>query len=113
MRLLKSETLKMPNISRMSECGDSYLVKYHYLVVKKDIPRLDRNTQQRIKTGIERKLTTNPEVFSEPLRKSLRGYRKLRVGDYRVVLKIESKTVFILLIEHRSVVYKEIHKRIF
>ena len=89
-----------------------YEVKYHYLVVKKDILKLSGDGRAIIKKQIEVKLTTRPEVFGKPLRQSLKGYRKLRVGDYRIIFKIVGRVVFILLIEHRSVVYQEVFKRI-
>lgn len=89
-----------------------FTIKYHYLVVTRDIPKLGADVRKRIKASIEQKLAAHPETFGVPLRRSLSGYRKLRVGDYRVVFKIEQSTVYILLIEHRSVAYKEIHKRV-
>lgn len=88
-----------------------FAIKYHYLVVTRDIPKLGADARRRIKASIEQKLTVHPEIFGVPLRRSLKGYRKLRVGDYRVVFKIERSTVSILLIEHRSVVYKEMPGR--
>lgn len=88
-----------------------FTIKYHYLVVTHDIPKLGTDIRKRISASIEQKLAVHPEIFGIPLRRSLKGYRKLRVGDYRVVFKIERSTVSILLIEHRSVAYKEMHKR--
>lgn len=88
-----------------------YAVKYHPDVVSVDIPKLDRAVRERVKSNIERKLLTAPEVFGLPLRKSLKGHRKLRVGDYRVVFRIDRKVVYILVIEHGSVVYKKMAKR--
>jgi mRNA interferase RelE/StbE len=85
----------------------SFVIEYHKSVAQKDIPKLSREVKNRIKKDIERKLTTHPEVFGKPLRKSLKGYRKLRSGDYRIVFRIEKNTVKIILIEHRSVVYKK------
>lgn len=82
------------------------------MVVKNDISKLDKESRAKIKKTIEQKLVASPEIFGKPLRKSLKGYRKLRVGDYRIVFKIAKKTVCILIIEHRSIVYKEIFKRI-
>lgn len=82
-----------------------YTVQYHPLVVRQDIPKLDAMMRRRIKRAIEQKLTTNPETFGAPLRRSLRGYRKLRIGDYRVVYRITGATVYILAIMHRSIVY--------
>lgn len=91
--------------------NNAYEIKYHPLVVNKDIQKISAENRFKIKTSIEKKLTAHPEIFGKPLRKSLKGYRKLRIGDYRVVFKIKGKIIFILLIEHRSIVYKEIIKR--
>ncbi|MEW6096323.1 MAG: type II toxin-antitoxin system RelE/ParE family toxin, partial [bacterium] len=41
----------------------------------------------RIRKAIEQRLATDPVKYGEPLRRSLQGYRKLRVGDYRVIYK--------------------------
>lgn len=88
-----------------------YGLKYHHLV-KNDIAKIDRENRNRIKKSLEQKLSIDPLTFSLPLRKSLKGYRKLRAGDYRIVLKVENKTVFILAIKHRSTIYKESQKRV-
>ena len=53
----------------------------------------------------------HPELYSEPLRQTLKTYRKLRVGDYRVVLKVEDRVVTILAICHRRHVYQRAQKR--
>lgn len=95
----------MPAPNRGDAAGAGYAVQYHPLVVRQDIPKLDAVMRRRIKGAIEHKLTTDPETFGVPLRRSLRGYRKLRVGDYRVVFRISGATVYILAIMHRSVVY--------
>lgn len=86
-------------------------IQYHEAVVKEDIIKLSSDWKIKIKAAIENKLSRNPEVFGKPLRKSLKGYRKLRVGDYRVIFRIEEKTIKIFTIQHRSVVYKIIIKR--
>ncbi len=90
----------------------NFEILYHESVVKKDIPRLSPEWKKKIKSAIEKKLTSHPEVHGKPLRKSLKGYRKLRIGDYRVIFSIETKTIKIFIIQHRSVVYKIIKKRI-
>jgi len=43
-----------------------------------------------------------PELYGKPLRRSLKGYRKLRVGDYRVIFRIEKHFIKIFVIQHRS-----------
>ena len=90
----------------------TYAVKYHPLVVKQDIPALDETWRERIKTAIEQKLIPAPDLFGIPLRRSLKGHRKLRVGDYRIVFRLEKKTVVILAILHRSNVYQQVAGRV-
>jgi mRNA interferase RelE/StbE len=40
-----------------------------------------------------------------PLRGTLKGYWKLRVGDYRVVFKVAGQEVWVLTILHRRDVH--------
>lgn len=89
----------------------SYAVKYHRLVVRDDIPKLDSVIKSRIKAAIEQKLTTRPDIFGVPPRHSTKGHRKLRVGDYRIIFRIEGRKVKISIIEHRSVIYKMLLNR--
>lgn len=89
----------------------SYVIAYHEDVVRIDISKLSSSFRQRIKAAIEEKLIIHPELFGLPLRRSFKGYRKLRVGDYRVIFCIEKMTVKIFMIEHRSRVYKEMKRR--
>lgn len=83
-----------------------YTIQYSTLLNPKEIARFPKKDLRTIKRAIEEKLTTRPEVFGKPLRFSLRGHRSLRVGDYRVIFRIDETTVKILVIAHRSVVYK-------
>lgn len=92
--------------------GVIFAIHYHELVVREDIPRLSSEWKEKIKQAIESRLASNPEIYGKPLRQSLKGYRKLRVGDYRVIFRIQGTAVKILIIQHRSVVYKMIQKRI-
>lgn len=87
-------------------------VLYHEEVVKKDIPNLSADWRKKIRGAIEAKLMTKPEVYGKPLRRSLKHYRKLRVGDYRVVFRIEAQQVKIFIIQHRSKVYTNVNKRV-
>lgn len=90
----------------------TFEVRYHHLVLREDIPKLSKSWGTQIKQAIENKLMIKPEIFGKPLRKSLKGYRKLRVGDYRVVFRIEKNAIKIFAIQHRSVIYNAIHKRL-
>ncbi len=80
-------------------------IKYHKTVISDDISKLSPDIKNRIKKAIEEKLVFHPDVFGKPLRKSLKGYRKLRVGDYRAIFRIKNKTILIFAIGHRSVIY--------
>ncbi len=91
--------------------GLVYTVLYHPLVLKKDIPSIDQASKIRIRKAIEAKLMGKPALFGIPLRQSLKGYRKLRVGDYRIVFRIKGTTIIILAILHRSLVYQVAQKR--
>jgi len=89
-----------------------YKIRYHPLVKEKDLPRIDSSIKTRIKNAIERKLIVDPIKYSDPLKRTLKGYRKLRVGDYRIVYKIETEYIFILGICHRKEIYKRTELRI-
>ncbi len=90
----------------------TYSLHYHALVASLDIPALPHEWRQRIRRAIEERLTTHPEIYGKPLRRSLKGYRKLRVGDYRVIFRIERDAVKIFVIQHRSRVYATADKRL-
>jgi mRNA interferase RelE/StbE len=82
-----------------------YDILYVDKVVSEDLPNILEPWRNEIRLAIEKKLMTRPEVYSRPLRRSLKGYRKLRVDEYRIILRIEEKKVKIFVIQHRSKVY--------
>ncbi len=88
-----------------------FTLRYHPAVHSDDLPLIDRKMKDRIRRAIEERLQTLPHEYGEPLRKTLKGYWKLRVGDYRVVFKIMESEVWILGIRHRKNVYQAIDKR--
>lgn len=90
----------------------SFTLRYHPAVRSDDLPLIDRKMKDRIRRAIEERLQALPYEYGEPLRKTLKGYWKLRVGDYRVVFKIVKSEVWILGIRHRKEIYKDIDKRI-
>ncbi len=83
----------------------AYRIVYHPAVLAEDIPSINRNLQRRLVQAIERRLTTEPTVYGAPLRHRLKGYWKLRVGDYRIVYEVVGQEVRILRIDHRKDVY--------
>ena len=88
-----------------------YEVFYHP-EIEKDLHRIPQNIKETIKRAIEERLLNDPAVVSQPLRRDLKGYRKLRVGDYRVIHKIHGNSILILKIGHRKEVYNKILSRI-
>ncbi len=88
-----------------------YLVRYHPLV-RKDLSTINTTIKAKIKNAIERRLMVDPIKYGDPLRKTLKGYRKVRVGDYRIVYKIEGEYIYILGIRHRKEIYKKVELRI-
>jgi len=90
----------------------TYEVLYVAKVVKDDIPKISGLYKNRIKIAIETKLVNKPDLYGKPLRKSLKGYLKLRVGDYRIIFRIENTKVKIFAIAHRRIVYEIVHGRI-
>ena len=89
--------------------GNKYIIKYLDVVVKEDIPNLQLPIRVMIKRAIEERLMIDPIGFGKPLRYSLKGHRRLRVSDYRIVYRIDvdSNTVVIISIKHRKDVYDE------
>ena len=88
-----------------------FTLHYHPTVRVEDLPLIDRKTKNRIRKAIEERLQTAPHDYGEPLRKSLKGYWKLRVGDYRIVFQVIEFEVWIPGIRHRKSIYRDIDAR--
>ena len=84
-----------------------YGIRYHHKV-KEDVKSLDRQTKEKIKKAIEEKLTTEPLIYGERLKGTLRDLWKLRVESYRVIYILEEDTVYVLGILHRREAYKNV-----
>ena len=89
-----------------------YTLVYHPEVKTKDVPALNRDVRKRIQRAIESRLTVEPQRYGEPLRRTLKGYWKQRVGDYRVVFRIVRNQIWIFGIMRRRDVYQRIEKRL-
>ena len=95
----------------MSKPGSSHQFTIVYLdnVVEEDIPALPKTMRELIKKAIETRLTVEPIGLGKPLRYSFVGHRRFRVGDYRIVYRVDVKShvVTIVFIKHRKDVYEE------
>ena len=86
-----------------------YTIEYLTVVAKEDIPALPKSARTMIKKAIEERLMVDPIGFGKPLRYSLKGHRRLRVSDYRIVYRIDdsTNTVIVVAIKHRKDVYED------
>jgi len=90
----------------------AFALLYHPDVARADLVPIPLNVRERIADALARRLREAPERFGHPLRGTLKGYWKLRVGDYRVVYQIVGAEVWILAILHRRQVYEDVLRRI-
>lgn len=87
-----------------------YILKYHK-TLKEDLNKLDKFSRSRIRRAIESRLLSDPIKYGQSLKGTLKGFRKLRIGDYRVVYKVVKKEIIILGIRHRRDIYDVIVNR--
>ncbi len=90
---------------------EKYKITYHPKVHKIDIPRLG-SIAKRLLFVIYQKLTLYPENYGLPLRSPLKGYWKLRIGDYRAIYEVVNNEVKIQVMGHRKEVYEIAKKRL-
>lgn len=90
----------------------AYSLIYHPDVARHGLPKISRNIQHTIRRAIEERLSLEPFLAGEPLRQSLKGHRKLRVGDYRIIYRVEATAIIILKIGHRREVYTKVFSRL-
>lgn len=85
-----------------------YIIEYDVDIVEK-LQVLPKSIKEMIRKAIEKKLTVDPVAFGKPLRYSLKGYRRLRVGDYRVTYKIIEDKVLVIIVDldHRKDIYED------
>jgi mRNA interferase RelE/StbE len=66
--------------------------------VDDDLTSVGQGAARRIVKAIDKKLTTEPLKFDEPLSDNLGIFRKLRIGDYRVVYQVIQKKVIVYVL---------------
>ena len=88
-----------------------YKLVYHPDVLKIDFQNIPANIKTRIRKAIETRLQADPISYGRPLRQSLKGHRRLRVGDWRVIYRVDASMVIILKIGSRKDVYDKAFHR--
>ncbi|WP_310732642.1 MULTISPECIES: type II toxin-antitoxin system RelE family toxin [Wolbachia] len=86
-----------------------YDIVYSKNFTERDFPNLPKTIRSRITKAINERLTTDPIKFGKPLRGRLKGYRRIRISDYRVIytVNIAKHKVFVATAGHREDVYSK------
>ena len=74
-------------------------IKIHKLVFSEDFKSISHPDQKIILKDIRKKLTLNPMGYGKPLLGALKGYWRLRAGDYRVIYKIKEDIIEVSVIK--------------
>lgn len=78
---------------------------------QKELKKLDKYTQKIILLWLNKNLEgcDNPRIHGKPLTANRVGQWRYRIGDYRLIAKIEDERLVILVIKlgHRREVYDE------
>ena len=86
-----------------------YSVEYTRTAVKQ-LKKMDKKIVALILTFVEEKLVAceNPRSIGKALRGNLNDIWRYRVGDYRIIAKIEDELVIITIVEigHRKDMYE-------
>lgn len=78
--------------------------------VENDLRRLGRPVRQRIAAALRERIAplADPRDIGAPLVGEWTGYWRYRIGDYRLIARIEDERVVILIVRiaHRRDVYR-------
>lgn len=87
-------------------------MKYRVLIeskAKKQISKLDPFASNRIKNWINFNLSgcTDPYIYGKALKGNLGKYWRYKVGDYRILAKIDDEKIIIAIVQvgHRKNIY--------
>ena len=89
----------------------TWRILYHHLV-EEDLESVGPSAARRIVKAIDAKLTRSPMDFGLPLSGNLANFRKLRIGDYRVVYQVREKTIIVYVLAVGPRRDKEIYRAV-
>ncbi|MAG12567.1 type II toxin-antitoxin system mRNA interferase toxin, RelE/StbE family [bacterium] len=77
---------------------------------KADCEKLDSRVRKRVLEKLEWFIVNFEHVTPIPLGEPLRGFFKLRVGDWRIIYEVESgeHLVTVHVVDHRNKIYKRL-----
>ncbi len=72
-----------------------------------DLRKVPKSNLLQIRTAIETRLTIDPVALGKPLRGNLKGYLRLRVGDWRIIYQVrQDYSVLIVAVGNRKDIYQ-------
>ncbi len=74
---------------------------------ERDLGRIDPQNACRINRYLRDRVAPDPRALGGPLKGQLRAFWRYRVGDYRILAKVEDEHLLVLVVKigHRSEVY--------
>jgi len=76
----------------------TYRIVIDELVLKKDFRKIGLEDQRKIIRAIRQRLATRPQDYGKPLRGELKGFWKLRVGQFRIIYEIHEGQVIVSVV---------------
>lgn len=76
-----------------------WTVKIHKLVLSEDFKSISSENQRFIFQNIRKKLTLDPLNYGKSLTGELKGYWRLRAGDFRIIYKINQNDIEVLVVK--------------
>lgn len=78
--------------------------------LEKSLKKIDIAARKRIFNFLRTRVAVveNPRILAEPMKGDFSGLCRYRVGDYRIICRIEDNTLTILVVKigHRKEIYK-------
>lgn len=78
---------------------------------RRELRKLDASVQRTILSYLRERVagTSDPRILGKPLRMSLAGLWRYRVGDYRLICRIEDFRLLVLILKigHPRDIYKD------
>lgn len=78
---------------------------------RRELRKLANEVQEMILSYLRERIagSSDPRVFGKPLRMNLAGLWRYRIGDYRLICRLEDNRLIVLVLKagHRRDVYEE------
>ena len=84
----------------------AYEIHFDRKVTRRDIPSVPSASIDQVMRAIHERLTVDPIGFGKPLVGEFKGLYRLRIGDWRVIYKVEGRNVVIRSIKLRRDSYR-------